>query len=324
MVTPETASPSLTPDDHVLPFQIGQTAVRGHAVRLGTSIDKILKAHNDADGSNFNEPLSRLVGEAGALVTMMGAALKFNGKLIFQIQGDGPVSMVVADYQADGSLRATASLKGDSPLALDEIDLQAMFGKGHIAITIDQGADMERYQGVTPLDGQILETAIVSYFQQSEQIPTAVSLAVGKIALPGGREFWRAGGIIAQFVPGEGGNRERGEHILMAEEDQESWNRAEALLSTTKADELLDPNLPAEHLLYRLFHEDGVRVFEPLPVYAQCGCNRDKIKTVLQRYDEANLEDMIIDGRIEVSCDFCRAKYAFDKKGNPINAGEKS
>jgi len=110
----------------------------------------------------------------------------------------------------------------------------------------------------------------------------------------------------------------------MAEEDQESWNRAEALLSTTKADELLDPNLPAEHLLYRLFHEDGVRVFEPLPVYAQCGCNRDKIKTVLQRYDEANLEDMIIDGRIEVSCDFCRAKYAFDKKGNPINAGEKS
>jgi len=171
MVTPETASPSLTPDDHVLPFQIGQTAVRGHAVRLGTSIDKILKAHNDADGSNFNEPLSRLVGEAGALVTMMGAALKFNGKLIFQIQGDGPVSMVVADYQADGSLRATASLKGDSPLALDEIDLQAMFGKGHIAITIDQGADMERYQGVTPLDGQILETAIVSYFQQSEQIP---------------------------------------------------------------------------------------------------------------------------------------------------------
>lgn len=317
MVSTKNPPHTHTLDDHVLPYQVGKTAVRGHVVRLGPAIDEILRAHNEADAC-FNDALSRLVGEAGVLVTMMGASLKFDGKLIFQVQGDGPVSMIVADYYADGSLRATASLKEKSPLDENYNTLPDLLGKGHIAMTVDQGADMERYQGVTPLDGEILETAIVSYFQQSEQIPTAVRLAVGKIAVPGGREHWRAGGIIAQFVPGEGGERERGEHIIMAERDEESWTTAEALLSTTKADELLDPNLPAEHLLYRLFHEEGVHVFDPIKINAACGCHQDKIMAVLQRYDEATLEDMLEDGVIRVSCDFCRSDYVFDKHGKSV------
>lgn len=310
------------PDDHVLPFQVGTSsagsAVRGHVVRLGGAIDRILSAHNEAD-EQFNDTVSRLVGETAALVTLMGASLKFAGKLIFQVQGDGPISMMVADYDATGALRATASISKKETIDHNgKMTLSNLLGTGHIAMTVDQGSDMERYQGVTPLDGDTLEEAIVSYFQQSEQIPTAVRLAVGKISLPGGREYWRAGGIIVQFVPGEGGTRERGESFLLAQDDQESWNRAEAFLTTTKADELLDPNLPAESLLYRLFHEDGVRIFDPKPVFAECACNADKITAVLESYDEADLKDMLEDGLIRVSCDFCRQDYIFDKNGTPI------
>ena len=302
----------LTADDQILPFQVGESAVRGRIVRLGTSIDTILSAHD------FENTLSQLVGEAAALVTLMGSALKFEGKLIFQIQGDGPISMVVADYSADGGLRATASYTKEALSKINGNKLQHLLGTGHVAMTVDQGPDMERYQGVTPLDGVSLEEATVSYFQQSEQIPTAVKLAVGKVAQPGGREHWRAGGIIAQFMPGDGGTRERGEGMLMAQEDEESWARAEAFLSTTKADELLDPALSSENLLYRLFHEDGVRVFDTKPVIAKCGCNAEKIMAVLGRYDEQGLEDMLEDGLIRVTCDFCCTTYLFDKSGKPV------
>ncbi|MEO0612235.1 MAG: Hsp33 family molecular chaperone [Pseudomonadota bacterium] len=306
------ASPSvlIPPDDRILPFQIGETAVRGRLVRMSGSIDQILSAHP------FDENVARLVGEAAIVVTLMGAALKFDGKLIFQIQGDGPVSMVVSDYQANGALRATASTAEGA--ARSAPTLPALLGTGHVAMTVDQGPDMERYQGITPLEGETLEEAVVAYFQQSEQLPTAVRLAVGKIQKPGGRAHWRAGGIIAQFVPGEGGNRERGEATLMADTDQESWDRAEAFLKTTQADELLDPNLAGEDLLYRLFHEDGVRVFDSKPVTAACGCNAQKITAVLGRYDEDSLSEMLEDGIIKVSCDFCRTEYRFDPQGNPI------
>lgn len=305
----------LTPDDQVLPFQVGDSAVRGRIVRLSGSIDQILSAHP------FSEIVARLVGEAAVMVTLMGSSLKFDGKLIFQVQGDGPVAMVVSDYHAKGDLRATASLSEEQPLPEGPNPaIPLLLGTGHVAMTVDQGPDMERYQGVTPLEGESLEEAIVAYFDQSEQIPTAIKLAVGKIAVPGGREYWRAGGIIAQFVPGEGGTRERGESMAMAEQDQESWNRAEAFLNTTKADELLDPNLSAENLLYRLFHEDGVRIFDPNPVMANCGCNREKIMAVLSRYSEDNLADMIEDGVIRVSCDFCRTDYIFDENGHPVQA----
>lgn len=302
------------PDDKILPFQIGDTAVRGRIVRMSGSIDQILSAHP------FNDQISRLVGEAAVVVTLMGAALKFDGKLIFQVQGDGPISMVVSDYHANGSLRATASIRDTQNLHEAQNTLAAMIGTGHVAMTVDQGPDMERYQGVTPLEGKNFEDAVVAYFKQSEQLPTAVRLAVGKIQKPGGRAQWRAGGIIAQFVPGEGGNRERGEATLMADNDRETWNRAEAFLSTTQADELLDPNLSAEDLLYRLFHEDGVRVFDPKPVSAECGCNVGKITAVLSRYDEESLSEMLEDGVIKVSCDFCRTEYFFDKTGQPIMA----
>ncbi|MFQ5561934.1 MAG: Hsp33 family molecular chaperone [Parvularculaceae bacterium] len=302
----------LHPDDIVLPFQVGEAAVRGRVVRLGGAIDEILTRHD------FPEPVSHLLGEAAAFTAMMGAALKFDGKLIFQAQGDGPVSMIAADYDASGALRATASLAGETVLSGE--GARALLGSGHMAMTFDQGPDMERYQGVTALDGETLAEAAVAYFDQSEQIPTAVRLAVGRIARPGEGEVWRAGGIIAQFMPGEGGGRERGEAALAGAEDREIWDRAAAFLQTAQADELLDPNLRPEDLLYRLYHEDGVRVFGAKPVRASCGCNAEKISAVLSRYSEDDLAAMVEDGAIRVTCEFCRTDYLFAPDGQPVEA----
>ena len=306
-MTDQTSRP-LAGDDNVLPFQVGDTAVRGHVVRLSGAIDEILSAHQ------FPDAVSMLLGEAACLVTMMGASLKFDGKLIFQAQGDGPVPMLVADYTASGALRATVSLKDE---AVFEEKGAALLGKGHIVMTIDQGPDMERYQGVTPLEGTSLATAAIAYFDQSEQIPTVVKLAVGRLSAPGALDQWRAGGIMAQFVPGEGGVRERGEEMLMDEDDRDVWERAAAFVETTKDDELLDPEISAETLLYRLFHEDGVRVFDPQPVRADCSCNGEKIAAVLGRYSEDELRDMVEEGAIKVTCEFCRKDYLFTPQGEP-------
>ncbi len=303
------ASQDLT-DNAIFPFQVGETAVRGHVIRLSGVIDEILQAHQ------FPDPVSSLVGEATCLASMMGASLKFDGKLIFQAQGDGPVSMLVADYTAGGALRATASLRAGDLAQTGT----ALIGKGHIVMTIDQGEDMERYQGVTPIEGTSLAEAAVAYFAQSEQIPTAIRLAVGRMSTPGEPDRWRAGGIMAQFVPGEGGTRERGEEILKSEDDRDVWARAAAFVETTKDDELLDPMISAETLLYRLFHEDGVRAFTPQPVHGECGCSGDKIAAVLSRYSEDDLRDMVEDGAINVVCEFCRKEYQFTPQGEPSGA----
>ena len=292
-------------DDIIIPFEIGDGAVRGRIVRLGAAIDEILKPHEFAD------PVCELLGEAAALTALMGASLKFDGKLIFQAQGEGAVKLLVADYLSDGAIRATASMAG----AADGRGLAALMGKGRLALTIDQGPDMERYQGVTPIEGKTLEEAAIGYFDRSEQIPTAVRLAVGKVVRPGERASWRAGGVIVQFMPGEGGTRERGEAALKSADDREAWDRAAALLNTTQADELLDPALSPENLLFRLYHEDGVRVFEAKPVRAACACNAGKISAVLSRYSAQDLESLSQDGLIKVSCEFCRRDYYFDEEG---------
>lgn len=291
--------------DFVLPFQVGESAVRGRIVRLSGSVEEILSRHQ------FPNDVSTLLGEAVALVSLMGAALKFDGKLIFQAQGEGPVPMLVADYTAGGAVRATAKISGDT----QGVSGVALVGAGSFALTVDQGPDMDRYQGVTPLDGERLEDAGVSYFMQSEQIPTAIRLAVGRISIPGQPDRWRAGGVMAQFVPGEGGDRERGAEVLMNDFDQDNWDRAEAFVKSTEDDELLDPSITAETLLYRLFHEDGVRVFDPQPLRADCGCHAGKIEAVLSRYDAADLADMVEDGAITVTCEFCRRNYRFNAEG---------
>ncbi len=286
-------------DDVILPFEVGGGAVRGRVARLGKAVDDILSAHR------FPDLLSALLGEASALAAMLGSALKFDGKLIFQAQGDGPVSMIVADYASGGALRATATAA--RPILSSAYDLSTLLGRGHAAITIDQGPDMERYQGVTPIEGGSLSAVAESYFARSEQIPTALRLAVGRVVEPGGAERWRAGGIMAQLMPRDSGVNDAIE--------LDGWDRARAALKTTQADELVDPALPPEQLLFRLFHEDGVRAFSPLAVRAECPCSAGKIEAVLSRYSRDELAEMVEGGAIRVSCEFCRRAYSFDEFG---------
>ncbi|MEM8936340.1 MAG: Hsp33 family molecular chaperone [Pseudomonadota bacterium] len=296
-------------DDFILPFQVGDGAVRGRIIRLADAIDDILAPHA------FPPEVAALAGETACLVSLCGAALKFDGRLILQAQGAGPAHMVVADYASDGALRATAQFDEEALAGLEAPrSAGALLGKGHIAMTVDQGPDMERYQGVTPLEGDTMAAIGVGYFAQSEQIPTALKLAVGRIAAPGETERWRAGGVMAQLTPAEGGVR--GAPSATDPDDEESWLRAAAFIDTIADDELLDPAISAERLLYRLFHEDGVRVFDPQPVRAQCRCNSDKIAAVLGRYDADTLGDMTeADGAVHVTCEFCRKNYRFSTEG---------
>jgi molecular chaperone Hsp33 len=284
-------------DDIVAPFQIETRPVRGRIARLGPAIDEILTRHD------YPEPVAELLGEACALAALVGASLKFDGRLIVQAQGDGPVSLVVADYDTAGSLRGYARFDADRVAAAGEGFARpgagALLGVGAFVMTIDQGPDMERYQGVTPIEGETLALAAETYFTQSEQTPTRVRLAVGRSG-PG--RAWRAGGVLIQNIAGDDA---RGP-------TEEAWTTAQALFETLGEDELIEAELAAETLLWRLFHEEGVRVFEAKSIGAFCRCSAERIAEVLETFPASERAAMVCDdGRIRVTCEYCAREYDF-------------
>ena len=301
------------PDDLVLPFQIETSGARGRILRMGPAITDVLEKHD------YPEPVSTLLGEAMVLTAMLGTALKFDGKFILQTSGNGPVSFLVAHYYAPGQIRGYASYDGD---ALEETmklngashgDHAKLLGDGHLAMTIDPGPELDRYQGVVPLEGNTLSEAADLYFQQSEQLPTFIRIAVAR-QYEGGKDdetgswSWRAGGLLVQKLTDEGG-APNGQGDSDAEE---AWNRAQMLAQTVEDHELLDPMLASERLLYRLFHEERVRVFDASEITAQCRCSRTGVKAVLTSFTSEELADMATDGRVEVKCQFCNSRYDFD------------
>jgi len=295
-------------DDLILPFQADQADVFGRLVKLGPVVDTILSRHD------YPEPVSRLLGEAVALTALLGAALKFEGKFILQASTDGPVDLLVADYQVPGQLRGYARFSAERVAELEDgdHDLSELLGQGHLAMTIDRGADTERYQGVVPLEGESLTEAADTYFRQSEQLPTFIRLAVAKHYRGGqGGErgwTWRAGGLLVQKLTSEGGHGGAGDTAL-AEED---WMRAKLLAETVEDHELLDPLLPADRLLYRLFHEEQVRAYRAVPLETYCSCSRDRVEELLKRFSSEDLKDMVVDGEVWVTCEFCNSRYRFD------------
>jgi molecular chaperone Hsp33 len=295
-------------DDLILPFQADQADVFGRLVKLGPVVDTILSRHD------YPEPVSRLLGEAVALTALLGAALKFEGKFILQASTDGPVDLLVADYQVPGQLRGYARFSSERVAELEDsdYDLSELLGQGHLAMTIDRGADAERYQGVVPLEGESLTEAADSYFRQSEQLPTFIRLAVAKHYRGGqGGErgwTWRAGGLLVQKLTSEGGHGGASDTAL-AEED---WMRAKLLAETVEDHELLDPLLPADRLLYRLFHEEQVRAYRAVALETYCSCSRDRVEELLKRFSSEDLKDMVVDGEVWVTCEFCNSRYRFD------------
>jgi molecular chaperone Hsp33 len=297
-------------DDFLLPFQVDKLDVRGRVLRLGPAIDTLLKRHA------YPAPVLRLVAEAAALTALLGSALKLEGRFQLQTKSDGAVSMLVVDFDAPDKLRAYAQF--DASGIRPDATPAALLGKGHLALTIDQGGDMNRYQGVVPLDGHGLEAAAHQYFRQSEQIPTRIRLAVGELSVPGG-EAWRAGGLFLQFLPEapermrqgdlDPGDAPAGSTQESVGED-DSWTEAKALADTVEDHELLDPSLSSEQLLYRLFHEPGVKVYQGQKITEACRCSRDRILGMLRRFTDQERRDMVgEDGRIAVTCEFCSTRY---------------
>jgi molecular chaperone Hsp33 len=285
-------------DDLVAAFQIENQPVRGRIVRLGAAVDEVLSAHD------YPEAVANLLGEACALAALVGSALKFDGRLIVQAQGNGPVRYVVCDYDTVGGLRGYCRFDEAEVAKVSEgfarPGARTLLGQGVFIMTVDQGPDMDRYQGVTPIEGETLALCAEQYFAQSEQVPTRVRLAVGRADVGDG-ERWRSGGLMIQNVAED---EARGSTA-------EAWTRAQAFFETIGEDELLDPTLAAERLLYRLFHEDGVRMFDAKPLSAMCRCSQERIEGVLRSFGETERADMIEpDGAIHVKCEYCSRDYA--------------
>src|SRR5476651_743255 len=194
--TPTRAPSAIPVDDAVLPFEVASLDLRGRLTRLGPALDDILTQHD------YPAPVGKLLGEAIVLTTLLGSSLKFDGRFILQTQTDGPVSFLIVDFQAPDRLRAYARF--DAKRLKQGLDSGALLGHGHLAMTIDQGPDTARYQGLVALEGKDLEHAAHEYFLRSEQIPTRLRLAVGEelsAGADGTRHRWRAGGILLQFIP---------------------------------------------------------------------------------------------------------------------------
>lgn len=311
-------SPDRTGDDLVLPFSVPALDVRGRTVRLGSLIDRILSSHA------YPEPVSRLLGEAIALTVLLGSSLKFEGRFILQTQTEGPVHLMVVDFTTPDAVRAYAGFDADAVaglIAAGRTTPTDLLGTGTLAMTIDQGADMSRYQGIVALDGETLEEAAHRYFLQSEQIPTRVRLAVAQVfsRVPGGppKSGWRAGGLLVQYLPETGGYRDLppGDapegHLSSEPDDDDQWVEARALVDTLADYELIDPDLPSEEVLFRLFHERGARAFEAQPLVARCRCSRDRLKGMLAQFSAEERAEMTVEHDIIVTCEFCSTRYAF-------------
>ncbi|MEZ5850200.1 MAG: Hsp33 family molecular chaperone [Hyphomicrobiaceae bacterium] len=308
------------PDDMLLEFRTDLSHAAGQLVRLGPALDQILRAHD------YPDSVSVLLGEALSLTALLGAKLKDGGRLILQTRSDGPVSLVVAHYDAPGRMRGYASFDAEKIAALekqgDDVGTR-LLGDGQLAMTIDPGGEQVSHQGIVELvDGSLTESAH-EYFRRSEQLPTFIRLAVARQYLGGQGErapawHWRSAGIIVQRVPRLGGDPKPGEtpeerDMRLHGEDEEDWTRVAMLAATVEAHELIDPTLAPERLLWRLFNEEGVRAGAAMPLEAKCRCSRQRVEGFLKTFTAEELADMReTDGRITVTCEFCSTHYKFE------------
>jgi len=286
--------------DFVLPFDLPKLGVRGRLVRLDTASGRALSAHA------LPEAAARVTGEMVALGAILGSALKLDGRLTIQTKGDGPLDLITTDYygvEADKArgVRGFARLDAARFAELQNITFADLAGKGALAITIEPKRGGKTYQGIVELAEEGIAASAETYFSQSEQLPTAIRLAAAPLYLPGDpAPHWRAGGMMLQMTPGEA-TRESEDGEL-----SDDWERLSLILGTVEDLELVDTMLAPETLLWRLFHEDEVRVHPPEPVAFRCDCDTDRIAGVLKSYsekDRAGLADP--GGIIRAKCEFC-------------------
>ncbi len=282
--------------DLVQPFQIENLHLRGRLVRLGSALDDILTPHG------YPPAVAAILAETVTLAAVLSSGLKFDGVFTLQTQSDGPVGLMVADITSDGAMRGYARVDegrlggleaGDGPSrAIGPVP--RLLGAGHLAFTVDQGPDTERYQGITELTGATMADCAHTYFRQSEQLDTAIMLTSGT----GGA---RAAALMLQRLPSG------------SEASQDDWHHAVAMMSSLTAGELLDAALTPSQVLYRLFHQDGVRVFRQRTLRAQCRCSKEKVITTLKSFPKEEILSLRKDGKVIVTCEFCKTEHVFDE-----------
>ncbi|MBB3174042.1 molecular chaperone Hsp33 [Endobacter medicaginis] len=311
------AVPDLVVSRGVLPFHLPNRPVRGRLVRLGPLADALLTRHDNPD------PVTALTGEALALVAGLATALKFQGSFSLQSKGDGPVPMLLADCTEAGALRGYARVDAEKLEALlersPEPSAAELLGSGYLAFTVDQGGASERQQGIVAIEGDSLSDMAMHYFETSEQLACEVRLSCAR------RDGqWRAAALVIERVARAGGLA--GSADLPANDDQpegdddlpendaawdEAWREATALAATVTDDELLDDELMAEDVLYRLFHENGVAVDRPRALAYGCRCSRSRLAGILETFPPDDLDHMTVGRDIVMTCEFCNYDFRF-------------
>lgn len=295
--------PDLVVPRGVLPFFLPRRPVRGRLVRLGPLADTLLTRHP-------NHPVvTGLAGQSLALAAALSTALKFRGSFSVQAKGDGPVSMLLADCTDTGALRGYARA-GQTKLAalLDEEPSPSaaqLLGKGYLAFTVDQGPEQNRHQGIVTIEGGSLAEMALHYFLTSEQLRCCVHLACAET-----EDGWRAGALILEKIAGAGGV----DPSLDVDGQEESWRTATTLAATLTDDELLDDALPAERLLYRLFHSEGVAVDRARALSYGCRCSRARLIGILEGFPPDDLDHMSVGGDIVMTCEFCNFDFRFPRE----------
>jgi molecular chaperone Hsp33 len=285
------------PGDFILPFDIAKAGVRGRFVRLDDASALALDAHQ------LPEAAARLAGEGLALAALLGSALKLDGRLTVQTKSSGPLDLLTADYYGadegkERGVRGYARLDADRFGALDEPDFAKLTGEGALAITIEPKRGGQTYQGIVSLSPEGLAASAETYFAQSEQLPTVIRLAAAPLFVAGEKTpRWRAAGLMLQMTP---------EASKAGAAGEDDWNRLSLLARTVEDLELVDTALAPETVLWRLFHEDEVRVQPAEKVAFRCDCDAGRIVGVLKSYapeERKGLADP--DGIIRARCEFC-------------------
>lgn len=288
--------------DIVIPFQLDKAPIRGGFVRLNTQMRKIIEQHN------YPPLVNRFLGECAALALVLVNCFKYEGLFTFQISSNGPLRLVVVDITKEGHMRACARFdegKIEGLATHGELTVQNVFGVGHLAFTIEPDNSQERYQGVVELTGATLADCLHHFFRQSEQVETGI---VASSHWPS-EDGLIASALMIQRMPTSGN-----EDMKDKEQIEDGWFRALSVLGTLHAKEMLDPAISENVLLYRLFWEDGIRIHTTKSYTAQCRCSREKIYSMLMNFDSDARDEMIVNGHIDVKCEFCGTNYSFDKE----------
>jgi molecular chaperone Hsp33 len=293
--------PDLVVPRGVQPFHLHLKPVRGRLVRLGPLAEALLGRHPKLDPA-----VLALMGEAMALTAALATALKFKGSFSLQAKGDGPVPMLLADCTESGALRGHARQEFDRLAELlvggGKPSARALLGSGYLAFTCDQGPEMERYQGIVGIEGETLAEMTGHYFRSSEQLQSQVHLACAET-----EAGWRAAALVIERVAGAGGVDPEAD----AEALDDAWHTAQALAATITPAELLDDHLPGEKLLHRLFHAEGLALDRARALSYGCRCSRARLAQVLEGFPPDDLDHMVEDGAITMTCEFCNLDFRF-------------